>query len=185
VFRTDNNNNIVYVTRFKEEKYSRQCVQTTVKHGLQVHVWGVISHNGVGPLKLVRGNLSAVRYQEDVISDIDEVGHRLLGEGRSPIFQHDKAPAHWAQSTRAFLAERNVKTLDWPGNSPDLNIIENVWSVVARLVRGIRASNAAELYAAIEAAWNSVSLGYIRSLYKSMPWRAAEVQKRRGSSTHY
>ncbi len=38
------------------------------------------------------------------------------------IFQQDLAPAHTATSTRSWLNEHGVGVLDWPTNSPDLNI---------------------------------------------------------------
>ena len=31
-----------------------------------------------------------------------------------------------------FLDEENIRTLDWPGNNPDLNPIENFWSEMAK-----------------------------------------------------
>ncbi len=42
------------------------------------------------------------------------------------IFQQDLAPAHTAKSTKSWLNEHGVGVLDWPANSPDLNI-ENLW----------------------------------------------------------
>ncbi len=44
------------------------------------------------------------------------------------IFQQDLAPAHTAKSTKSWLNEHGVGVLDWPANSPDLNI-ENLWGM--------------------------------------------------------
>ncbi len=41
------------------------------------------------------------------------------------IFQQDLAPVHTAKSTKSWLNYHGVGVLDWPANSPDLNIIEN------------------------------------------------------------
>ncbi len=38
------------------------------------------------------------------------------------IFQQDLAPAHTAKSTRSWLNDHGVGVLDWPANSPDLNM---------------------------------------------------------------
>ncbi len=33
----------------------------------------------------------------------------------------------------AFLKEKGISMLDWPGNSPDLNPIKNLWSAKKKL----------------------------------------------------
>ncbi len=38
------------------------------------------------------------------------------------IFQQDLAPAHTAKSTKSWLNDHGVGVLDWPANSPDLNL---------------------------------------------------------------
>ncbi|GFU93249.1 uncharacterized protein TNCV_1859801 [Trichonephila clavipes] len=36
--------------------------------------------------------------------------------------------------SKLFLAEQNIPMLDWPGNNPDMNPIENVWELMEREV---------------------------------------------------
>ncbi len=59
------------------------------------------------------------------------------------IFQQDLAPAHTAKSTKSWLNDHGVGVLDWPANSPDLNI-ENLWDIVKRKMRNKRPKNADE-----------------------------------------
>ncbi len=42
------------------------------------------------------------------------------------IFQQDLAPANTAKSTKSWLNDHGVGMLDWPANSPDLKLIENL-----------------------------------------------------------
>ncbi len=73
------------------------------------------------------------------------------------ILQLDVAPAHTAKSTKSWLNDHGVGVLDWPANSPDLNPLENLWSIVKR--------NADEL--------------------KAMPRRIEAVIKAKGAPTKY
>jgi len=42
----------------------------------------------------------------------------------------NKASAHNAKFIRAAIVNMRIKLLDWPANSPDLNPIEGVWSLL-------------------------------------------------------
>ncbi len=53
------------------------------------------------------------------------------------IFQQDLASAHTAKCTKSWLNDHGVGVLDWPANSPDLNI-ENIWGIVKRKMRNTR-----------------------------------------------
>ena len=50
--------------------------------------------------------------------------------GKKIVFMQDGAPCHIAKSIKAFLDNKSIELLDWPGNSPDMNPIENLWELV-------------------------------------------------------
>ena len=46
------------------------------------------------------------------------------------IFQHDLALWHNSKLVQTFMRENKIKVLDWLGNSPELNPIENLWYIL-------------------------------------------------------
>ena len=43
--------------------------------------------------------------------------------GEERTFQQDGAPCHRSNYTKKIVTSKNVKWLEWPAKSPDLNIV--------------------------------------------------------------
>ena len=187
LYRSHSHRPSLRVTRKKSERFAKDCVARLAKSGPQVHTWGCIGWMGAGPLKRVNGSLNAPKYQGEIINNISEVGPEIARQGRhSFIFQQDKAPAHFAASTRAFLAEKNVTLLPWPGNSPDLNPVEHAWAYVGRKLSNRAPPNSVQKYwEAIQSEWDSMPLTIIHRWIASMPRRVSAVIKAGGDYTRY
>lgn len=100
-------------------------------------------------------------------------------------FMHDGAPTHKAKAVTKFLKDRNINILDWPGNSPDLNPIENAWSVMKNKLQETRPSNISDLKEALKTLWVTMDPSYFASLAESMPKRLQMVIKCKGEMTKY
>jgi len=150
-----------------------------------VMVWGAISYYRTCELQFLSSNMNAKAYLnvlEKAFPPLENFFNHLPW-----TFQHDNAPIHTARVVKSFLKDKNVETLNWPPYSPDLNIIENVWGWLARKVyeSGKQFSTKEELIDAIQRAWATISLDYIKSLYDSLPNMIYEVILNKGGSTHY
>ena len=102
------------------------------------------------------------------------------------IYQQDNAPVHTAKIAQDVFVAKNVKVLPWPAYSPDLNPIENLWSMLERnLCSRHSPSCIAELTKAVRIEWNSIPQEVLRDLIESMPRRVHAVIQARGGATSY
>ncbi|KAJ7344226.1 hypothetical protein JRQ81_000176 [Phrynocephalus forsythii] len=154
-----------------------------MKFPQSVLIWGDMSSAGVGPLCFIKSRVSAGIYQILDHFMVPPTGE-LYGDADF-IFQQDLAPAHTAKSTKTWLNDHGITVLDWPANLPDLNPIENLWGISKRKMRDMRLSNAAELTAAIEASWSSITPQQCHRLIASMPHHIEAVIDTEGSRTKY
>ena len=92
-----------------------------------------------------------------------------------------------ATVAKNFLDSNNTDLLEWLGNSPDLNPIENFWTNMKNKVSEKQPLSGAELVKAIKEVWvKEISKEYCQSLIESMPRRIKKaVIKNRGSHTKY
>ena len=187
IFKSTSDKPFSLVTRKKGQRLLKSCVGRASKSGPSVHVWGSLGWRGVGPLRRVHGTLNAARYQQTIIFDIEQLGERLARKGPQKFtFQQDKAPAHFALSTRNFLEQKGVRLLPWPGNSPDLNPVEHAWAYVSRLLSNLLTLKTDEqAWEAIQNAWASIPLKVIRNWIASLPRRVRAVIDSDGDFTRY
>jgi hypothetical protein len=103
------------------------------------------------------------------------------------IFQQDSAPCHKAKVVTKWFSDNNVSLLqNWPPNSPDLNVIENVWTIMKRRVAAHKPTSEAQLKAIIKEVWvREISPDYCKSLVRSMPDRIMSVIRNKGFPTKY
>ncbi len=129
----------------------------------------------------MKTNVTAPVYQEMLEHFMLPSAHQLFKDADF-IFQKDLAPAHTAKSTTSWLNDHGVGVLDWPANSPDLNL-ENLWGIVKRKMRNKRPKNADELKATVKETWASIPPQQCHKLITSMPRRIEAVIKAKGAPT--
>ncbi len=129
----------------------------------------------------LKTNVTAPVYQQ-ILEHFMLASADQLFKDADFIFQQDLSPAHTAKSTKSWL---NVGVLDWPENSPDLNLTENLWSIIKRKMRNKRPKNADELKATVKETWAPITPQQCHKLITSMPRRIEAVIKAKGAPTKY
>ena len=115
------------VRRKKGERLDRRHIVPRVKYeGGGVMYWAAVSWSGTGPLIEIEDTLTGSKYAEILDDNIAIVKQNL--NIRSPYFIEDQATVHRTNDVLEVKEEHNLKDLNLPPNSPDLNIIETVWS---------------------------------------------------------
>ncbi|GFV42352.1 transposable element Tcb1 transposase [Trichonephila clavipes] len=124
-FCISGNQSSAYVRRHTHEEFSPQCLKPTVKYPTKGMVWGCMSSHGVGRLHIVSGTVKAMNYIEILQNKLLPTVRDLFGN-QSCIFQDDNARCHRAKVVQKWLKDHTVNRMNWPGQSPDFNPIENL-----------------------------------------------------------
>ena len=164
-------------------------------------VWGMIGTLGVSELHVIPSGTSvdANYYRETILKECKlpamqrraERGNilkKMLAPDMSrAIFQQDGARCHTATANKVWLrdnVEHNWPKGTWPANSPDLSLIENVWSILQQRVDEVDPppSNLATLERIIKDAWSNIGSEVLENLYRSMPDQIKAVLEAKGGN---
>ena len=157
--------------------------------------WGAIRYGMKSDLILCHGDEESKRggVTARVYRDILEETLPTIMDSDT-IFMQDNAPIHTSRLLREWLAEMRFEVLDWPPYSPDLNPIENLWSMLKeRIIKQYpdlshMAKNEQLLKMLCEAAvvvWHDFEQELVDRLTDSVPRRIAAVRAAKGWYTKY
>lgn len=166
------------------QRLKSKNITHTVKHGGgSLMVWGCFSSAGVGRLVKVDSKMTGVHYvnilKENLNSSAEEMG---LGDF---IFQQDNDPKHTSKVANNYFSENNIEKLDWPPQSPDLNPIEHLWTILDDKIPMESRTNIPAFWEKMQSEWRVIPENIIKNLSSSMPNRLREVINNKGGATKY
>lgn len=156
-----------------------------------------VSHNGRKVLgtfwEKEYGTINSVKYDTYILSQVQRLVQCERSQARDTWFQHDSASCHRSGLTRDNLRCREIKTIVWPPNSPDLNLIEHVWAKMKNYIQDHysltgydpRRVGLDELRRIIQEAWDAVPDEFVSDLYASWQDRCKSVIDAREGPTKY
>lgn len=158
-----------------ESFYSR------VQGGGSVMIWAGVSRAGKTEISVLEGRQNSEKY----IKTLHDYMLPMLEANREQnlILQQDGATIHTSGKTMQWITSQNIEVLPWPAKSPDLNIIENVWGMLARSVYlgGKQYNTVNELKNAIVRSWSQIDQNYINKLVDGMTDRCIDVLSHHGA----
>ena len=82
------------------------------------------------------------------------------------LYQHDNARPHVPTMTKNYLKRKRIKQIIWLANSPDMNITENIWSIIDNKLLKFTINNVDELINALQTAWIDISKETVQKLFR-------------------
>lgn len=148
--------------------------------------WGCFSYHGVGPLVPVEGMMKSDQYENIITERMKPELEKRFSSGNG-IFQQDLAPCHTSKKMKEYFARNRVNVLDWPGNSPDLNPIENLWAICKQRLAKMDCRTKNSLICSIIKVWyrDEKILENCKTLVESMPKRVKLVLLAKGGHIAY
>ena len=151
-------------------------------------VWGCFSAKGRGGLFFVpqKETMNSVQY----IACIKDHLFPFMVRHRCKFFLQDGARPHVSKATMAVINQKKeelgFEVIDWPGNSPDLNPIENCWNWMKDKLQPLNVTSIQQLWEEIKRLWcTGTPTKYLKKLSDSMPRRLQMVVDSNGEMTKY
>ena len=140
--------------------------------GGSVMVWAVFCWETFGPAIHVDVTLTCTTYLS-IVADHEHPFMEMVFPDGCGLFQQDNAPCLKATVVQEWFEKHDkFEVLTWPPNSPDLNLIEDLWDVLDKQVWSTEAPpcNLEDLKNLLLTSWCQIPKQTSRGLEESMPW---------------
>jgi transposase len=170
------------------EALSDRLVEGTLKFGGgSVMVWGCMLWEGVGFAAKIDGRMDGDLYTQILDEDLQA---SLEFFGKDPadiIFQQDNDPKHTCRKAKQWFSDHGYEVMVWPAQSPDLNPIEHLWTIVKKRLSDYENPPAGvhELWERIQVEWDKIEPEVCQRLIESMPRRVLALKKAKGGYIKY
>ena len=162
----------VRVRRRRGEEFVSACTVATVKHGgASIMVWRCMSAAGAEQLILCEGTMNSPNYCKILEHQMLPLSQALFTRRLAQhwIFQQDNAPCYTARHNKTWMNEHGAQLLDWPAQSPDMSLIENLWHIIKAAVSERKPRNMQDPRRFVVDEWNNIKPEQCKRLVENMP----------------
>ena len=163
-------------------KKDQRNTTSIMKLSKKVNAWAAILYNGKSSIKTFTQNMDSEFYVGilmEKLSEIKEIGREDM------MFQCDNDSKHVIKMAMDIYKKNKLKKMEWPSNSPDLNPIENVWTLMKRKINKHETKKISELIELVDTTWDEIDQEVIQNCIESMASRVAECIKLKGDRIRY
>jgi hypothetical protein len=173
------------VRRPKNQRYNIRYVVPTVKKAPTTMIWASFCGRGRGGIWFMPKNTTI--NGQVYLSILQEKLPLHMQILNCTTFQQDGAPCHGTAAVTRWLKDQGINLLGpWPGSSPDLNPIENLWMMMKQKVAEENPTSEGTLKESIRRVWTTkISNDYCERLAGSMPARIKAVLENKGQYCKY
>ena len=154
-----------------------------VSHPFSLNVAAGIADSGKTSIYIFKENMTADSFRSILCNTHLSAAKRLF-PGPWELYM-DSDPKHTAKKITSFLNAQGIHLTNPPSMSPDLNPMENVWSMLDDNLKDLPKSNESSLRKSIRRAWDKIEQTKIQNAIRSMPTRLLLVKKSKASHINY
>ena len=121
----------------------------------------------------------------DILKQHVKTSVRKLKLGRKLVFQMDNDPKHTSKVVAKWLKDNIVKLLEWPSQSPDLNLVEKWWLELKKRARAKMPTNLTQLHQLCQEEWAKIHPTYCGNLVEGYLKCLTQVKQFKGNATKY
>ena len=147
--------------------------------------WGAIDYDGAILLHPVEDTVNSEVYCEFIRTFMLPYFEEKKKLGIPVRFQQDGASSHTSTKTMEELSGMGITLFPHPSQSPDLNIIENLWSLLKKSLQNYTIRSREQLQELAIQEFLDTPAQYVRKLYESLGRRYKAVIRANGGSTSY
>ncbi|GFX56054.1 transposable element Tc1 transposase [Trichonephila clavipes] len=144
-----------------------------------------MASNGVGNLVFIDGIMDHKLYIYIYSTTILKKVQKHLGLDGNFILQQDNDPKNTARNVKMWCIFHCKQQLHTPPQSPDINVIENLWPTLETAVQKHQIRNEAHLKQVLQEEWDKISPDTTKKLVESVPRRLEDITKAKRHATKY